>query len=124
MSLRVRENNTTATTSQKFSSDFGANVLVSANQQEIEQGLTLEQVVPMVTANPAKMLDREDEIGSLRPGIGADVTVLNELKGRFILRDNEHTEVVAESLLQPEFCLRNGKRHDAVAVILPEAIAA
>ena len=87
-------------------------------------GLSLEQVVPMVTSNPAKMVGRADEIGALMPGRGADVTVINELKGRFILRDNEHTDVVAESLLQPEFCLRDGTRHDAVAVILPEAVAA
>ena len=98
--------------------------LVQAMSSMMALGLSLEQVVPMVTINPAKMLGRDAEIGSLRPGLGADITVLNELKGRFILRDNEHTEVVAESLLQPEFCLRNGRRHDAVATILPEAVAA
>ena len=98
--------------------------LVQAMSSMMAIGLSLEQVIPMVTSNPAKMVGRADEIGALRPGMGADVTVINELKGRFILRDNEHTEVVAESLLQPEFCLRDGTRHDAVAVILPEAVAA
>ena len=98
--------------------------LVQAMSSLMALGLSLEQVVPMVTINPARMVGREDEIGALRPGMGADVTVINELQGRFILRDNEHTEVIAESLLQPEFCLRDGMRHDAVAVILPEVIAA
>ena len=87
-------------------------------------GLSLDQVVPMVTSNPAKALGLADQIGALRPGMGADVTVLGELKGRFVLRDNEHTEVVTDSLLQPAFCLRDGQRHDAVASILPEAVAA
>jgi dihydroorotase len=87
-------------------------------------GLTLEQVVPMVTSHPAQMLGLSDSIGSLRPGIDADVTVLREKPGRFILRDNENTEVVADSLLQPAFCLRAGVRHDAVAPILPQAVAA
>ena len=32
-------------------------------------GLRLEQVVPMVTSNAARMLGRESEIGSLRPGV-------------------------------------------------------
>jgi dihydroorotase len=50
--------------------------------------------------------------------------VLTEKPGRYLLRDNEKTEVVADSLLQPTFCLRAGVRHDAVAPILPRAVAA
>lgn len=98
--------------------------LVQAMSSMMALGLSLEQVVPMVTSNPATVLDRADEIGAIKPGMVADVTVLNDLRGRFILRDNEHTEVIAERLLQPAFCLRAGTRHDAESVILPEAIAA
>ncbi len=98
--------------------------LVQAMSSMMALGLSLEQVVPMVTSNPARALGMEGEIGALRPGMGADVTVLGELKGRFVLRDNEHTEVVTDGLLQPVFCLRDGRRHDAVASILPEAVAA
>jgi dihydroorotase len=87
-------------------------------------GLTLEQVIPMVTSHPAEMLGLSDVIGTLRPGMDADVTVLTEKPGRYILRDNEKTEVVADSLLQPVFCLRAGARYDAVAPILPRAVAA
>ena len=98
--------------------------LVQAMSSMMALGLTLEQVVPMVTANPAKMLDRADEIGALRPGREADVSVLSDLHGRFILRDNEKTEVVVDRLLQPAFCLRVGKRYEADATILPQAVAA
>src|SRR3954462_6712521 len=98
--------------------------LVQAMSSMMALGLTLEQVVPMVTSRPAEMLGLSDEIGAIRRGATADVTVLGEQRGRFILRDNEHNEVVAERLLQPAFCLRAGKRHDAVAPILPAAIAA
>jgi dihydroorotase len=98
--------------------------LVQAMSSMMALGLTLEEVVPMVTSNPAKMLNRSDEIGALKPGMNADVSVLNDLRGRYILRDNEHTEVVAERLLQPDFCLRDGKRHDAAATILPNMVAA
>src|ERR1700761_4478899 len=87
-------------------------------------GLSLEQVVPMVTSNPAKMLGLADTIGTLRSGVEADVTVLDEMRGRYILRDNEKTEVVAARLLQPAFCLRAGVRYDAIAPILPQAVAA
>jgi dihydroorotase len=87
-------------------------------------GLSLDQVVPMVTSNAAAMLGLSDEIGALRPGMVADVSVLSDNRGRFLLRDNENTQLIAERLLQPLFCLRAGKRHDAVAPILPRAIAA
>jgi dihydroorotase len=98
--------------------------LVQAMSSMMALGLTLEQVVPMVTSRPAEMLGLSDEIGAIRRGATADVTVLREQRGRFILRDNEHNEVIAERLLQPAFCLRAGNRHDAVAPILPQAIAA
>jgi dihydroorotase len=70
------------------------------------------------------MLGLSDTIGALRPGMEADVTVLTQKPGRYILRDNEKVEVIADSLLQPVFCLRSGVRHDAVAPILPQAVAA
>jgi dihydroorotase len=87
-------------------------------------GLALEEVVPMVTRNAARMLGREDELGTLRSGTVADVTVLDDRRGRFSLRDNGGTEVIAERLLMPAFCLRAGRRIDADAPILPHAVAA
>ncbi len=98
--------------------------LTQAMSSMMALGLTLEQVVPMVTTNPAQMVGRSDEIGSLEAGRIADVTVLSDLRGRFMLRDNEQTEVVAERLLQPAFCLRAGEQFDATAPILPIAVAA
>jgi dihydroorotase len=78
----------------------------------------------MVTSNPAEMLGRADEIGALKAGRDADVSVLSQQSGRFVLSDNEKTEVIAERLLQPAFCLRAGMRYDAIAPILPQAVAA
>jgi dihydroorotase len=70
------------------------------------------------------MLGMEDEIGTLKPGLEADVSVLADESGRFVLEDNEGTKVVAEHYLRPVFCLRAGKRFDADAVILPEPLLA
>jgi dihydroorotase len=98
--------------------------LTQAMSSMLALGLSLEQVVPMVTTNAAAMLGLSGELGTLRPGATADISVLSDDRGRFILRDNEKTEVVAERLLQPLFCLRAGRRYDANATILPEAIAA
>jgi dihydroorotase len=98
--------------------------LTQAMSSMMALGLTLQQVVPMVTSNAAAMAGLDDGTGTLRPGAAADVSVLSDNRGRFVLRDNEKTQVVAERLLQPLFCLRAGKRFDADAVILPQAVAA
>jgi dihydroorotase len=97
--------------------------LVQAMSSMMALGLTLEQIVPMVTSNPASMLGRADEIGALKVGRDADVSVIGEQTGRFALRDNDNNEVIAERLLQPSFCLRAGTRYDAAASILPQAVA-
>ncbi len=98
--------------------------LTQAMSSMLALGIDLNRVVEMVTTNPAKMVRLESEIGSLKPGVSADVSVLNDLRGRFKLMDNEKTEVITERLLTPAFCLRKGVRYDATSRILPAAIAA
>ena len=98
--------------------------LTQAMSSMLALGLPLEEVVPMVTSHPAEMLGLSDQIGALKPGFAADVSVLHDDRGRFILRDNEDTKVVAERLLRPAFCLRAGRRFEADSPILPQAIAA
>jgi dihydroorotase len=95
--------------------------LVSAMTAMLACGLTLEQVVPMVTSNPARMLRLEDQIGTLQPGVVADVSVLHDERGRWVLRDNEDNQVSATRLLRPAFCLRAVQRVGADASILPVA---
>ena len=98
--------------------------LSQAMSSMIALGLSLEQVVPMVTSNAAEMLGMSGEIGSLEVGHAADISVLHDDRGRFLLRDNDNNQVVAERLLRPAFCLRAGQRFDADAPILPAAVAA
>ncbi len=62
------------------------------------------RIVPMVTTSAAAMVGLQDEIGTLRPGAVADVSVLADDLGRFKLGDNEGTEVIADR-----------KRYDAAA---------
>jgi dihydroorotase len=98
--------------------------LSHAMSELLALGLTLPQIVPMVTTNAARMLGLQDELGSLRAGAIADVSVLADDRGRFRLGDNEGTQVVTDRMLRPLFCLRAGRRYDAAAPILPLAIAA
>jgi dihydroorotase len=98
--------------------------LVSAMTSMMALGLPLEQVVPMVTSNAARMIGMQDRLGRLNAGGVADVSVLSDDRGRWTLSDNEGTRIEAERLLQPVFCLRAGKRFDATAPILPIVSAA
>jgi dihydroorotase len=98
--------------------------LTQAMSSMMALGLSLDEVVPMVTSNAAAMLGMSGEIGALAVGRPADISVLVDDRGRFRLRDNEKNEVVAERLLRPAFCLRAGRRFDADAPILPAAVAA
>jgi dihydroorotase len=93
--------------------------LVSAMTSMLALGLSLEQVVPMVTINAARMLGMQDQAGSLRVGGIADISVLSDERGRWILRDNEGTKLQANRLLEPVFCLRAGQLIRAIAPILP-----
>lgn len=50
-------------------------------------GLPLEQVIAGVTMNPAKMLNFPEKIGTLEPGVSADVAVLDLAQGNFEFGD-------------------------------------
>ena len=93
--------------------------LVSAMTSMLALGLTIEQIVPMVTTNPAKMIGMEKELGSMRSGSEADISVLHDERGSWTLTDNERTRIKTDRMLRPWFCLRAGQRFDSDASILP-----
>ena len=97
--------------------------LTIAMSELLALGLDLDEVVATVTANPAKMLGMEEEIGTLQPGREADVSVLEVLTGRFRLSDNSGEEVVAERLVVPHWCMRAGRVHRADSPLVPRPIA-
>jgi dihydroorotase len=98
--------------------------LVSAMTSMLALGVPLDRVVSMVTCNAARMIGMQDECGTLEVGRVADVSVLSDERGRWLLCDNDGTEVVAARRLEPLFCLRAGERIDATAPILPTLRAA
>jgi len=98
--------------------------LVSAMTAMLALGLPLEHVVAMATINSAKMVGMDDIVGTLEVGRDADVSVLDDERGRWVLKDNEGTQVVADRMLTPSYCLSRGIRYEADASILPTALAA
>lgn len=96
--------------------------LVSTMTAMLALGMKLEDVVPMVTTGPAAMAGMSEQMGSLKPGMDADISVLHDDRGRWILKDNEGTEVIAERLLRPAYCIRLGQRYEADAIVLPQLL--
>jgi dihydroorotase len=72
-------------------------------------GVPLVDVVEMATLAPATVVRRQDEIGVLAPGRGADVSVLRiDDTGLYDLSDGVET-IRAERVLTPVGCVRAGE---------------
>lgn len=72
-------------------------------------GLSLADVIERVTAVPARVLGRSEEIGSLGPGACADVTVLDVQEGEFELWDGEGQSRLGSSMIVPVAAVRGGQ---------------
>jgi len=96
--------------------------LTNAMTKLLALGLTLPEIVATVTSNPAAMLGMASQIGALRPGMAADISVLDVLDGRFELRDNSGDSVISTAMIVPEFALRAGRRFDAVSPLVPAPV--
>jgi dihydroorotase len=74
----------------------------------IHMGLSVEQVIEMTTANAAKALG-EEERGSLKPGMRADITILELLEGDFVFCDGKGGERMnGTRLLEPRMVFKGG----------------
>jgi dihydroorotase len=71
-------------------------------------GLSLEQVIERVTVNPARMLHFPERIGTLQPGVTADVAILDLVQGHFELRDQSGQTRVARQQFVPVATVKSG----------------
>jgi dihydroorotase len=72
-------------------------------------GYTLDQVIRMTTANPARVLGMEDEIGSLAAGRVADITVLEVVEGAWEFVDAWGYSFRGERAILPIQTIRAGE---------------
>jgi dihydroorotase len=98
--------------------------LVSAMTAMLALGIPIEHVVAMSSWNPQRYFGLPDDIGHLGVGALADISVLNDDRGRFELIDNEGTKIISDRMLTPAFCFRDGMRHEVRSPILPQILAA
>lgn len=88
-------------------------------------GLPLAEIVAKATTNPARIfLKMENELGTLKPGVVADISVLNDERGKWIITDPTNDKMTTDRLLYPAFCLRAGVRYDADSPMLVHPQAA
>ncbi|MFS0837711.1 amidohydrolase/deacetylase family metallohydrolase [Paenibacillus sp. 1P03SA] len=77
----------------------------------LAMGYSLEQVVAWSTVAPAKAMQRENEIGTLREGAEADITVFKLVQEPVSLTDSESKTVQYDQQLVPQYTLRAGAIH-------------
>jgi dihydroorotase len=64
-------------------------------------GFTLEQVVTMATATPAKVIDRAPKLGTLHVGAPADVSILELVQGPVSFVDTRNNTRTCQAHLKP-----------------------
>jgi len=82
-------------------------------------GLDLNQVVAMTTINTARAIREEDKIGSLKPGMAADVSILELQSGAWTLVDTPGESIKIDKLLMPITTIKSGKAIQVEPVALP-----
>ena len=74
----------------------------------LKLGFSLDEVIRMATAAPAKAMGIEDTAGSLKVGLPADIVVLELLEGHFKLTDATGVSRVGNLALVPVVTLKAG----------------
>jgi len=74
-------------------------------------GLSLRQVVERATVNPTRVFNFGAEIGTLRPGAEADVSVLELREGNFVFVDSSRKTRTGRQKLEPVVTIRGGKAY-------------
>ena len=72
-------------------------------------GLSLDQVIEMATANPARALGMGDVLGSLEPGREADISVLEAVSGNWTVSDVKGQTLRTELAIRPVLTVRAGE---------------
>jgi dihydroorotase len=80
--------------------------LAGAFARLVALGMPIDDALAAVTVNPARVLGEEDEIGTLAVGSRADITVLEERREDWPMRDGQGEVLVAKRRWIPRLVLR------------------
>jgi dihydroorotase len=87
-------------------------------------GLSLNQVVAMTTANPARALGESTSLGSLKPGMAADISIFQLAEDEWDLENNDGDTLRSNRLIFPRAAVRIGKLVQAAPVAHPYLVKA
>jgi dihydroorotase len=82
-------------------------------------GFSLNQVVEMATINAARLLGRKNELGSLRIGEPADISVLKLEDREWKAVDSQKGTIPAKQALVPIYAIRGNTIYEPIAVERP-----
>ena len=85
--------------------------LVTELSKFLTIGMTLDQVIERVTLRPTRMFNFGVEIGTLRPGTAADITILDVREGSFVFGDSTGKKHTGKQKLQSVAAIRAGKAY-------------
>ncbi|MEP7304628.1 MAG: amidohydrolase family protein [Acidobacteriota bacterium] len=99
-----------------ISTDIGAQTPQTPNgqllpwvmTQFLHLGLTVEQVIERVTLTPTKVFKFPEKVGTLEPGVTADVTVIDLQQGSFELIDQRNEKRTARQKFVPVAAVHGG----------------
>jgi len=74
----------------------------------LELGLPLGEMIAMATVNPAKALGIDDRKGSLKPGMDADISILEIHSGQWLLPDSPGEILNVRRLIRPHMTVKAG----------------
>jgi dihydroorotase len=82
--------------------------LVTTLSKFLILGLPLEEVIAMATIRPATAIGRQGDLGQIRAGSIADLTILRVVEGRFTFTDARGVTRDATRRLEPVHTIRAG----------------
>ena len=72
-------------------------------------GVSLEKAIAMVTVNPARVFDYGAQIGSLKPGSEADISIFELRDGKFDFEDSDGVKRTGRQMLYNKVVVRHGQ---------------
>jgi dihydroorotase len=82
-------------------------------------GFTLNQVIEMATANAARLLGRSDELGTLRVGAPAEISVLKIEDREWQAVDSQKGTIPAHQAITPVYAIRGDTVYEPLPVDRP-----
>ena len=84
--------------------------LCGALSKLIALGMELQAAIAAVTLHPAQILQSDSDIGTLKVGSRADITVLELINTPWVCQDSSGEQLIAPQKLSPVWVIRAGKR--------------